>query len=45
MKALFDAVVIGHTQHPLVNRGDALGTFADLDPAAKGTAARPPRRR
>jgi uncharacterized protein len=45
MKAPFDAVVIGHTQHPLVNRGDALWHLADLDPAAKGTAARPPRGR
>jgi predicted deacylase len=45
MKAPFDAVVIGHTQHPLVNRGDALWHLADLDPAAKGTAARLPRGR
>jgi predicted deacylase len=45
MKAPFEAVVIGHTQHPLVNRGDALWHLADLDPAAKGTAARPPRGR
>ncbi len=45
MKAPFDAVVIGHTQHPLVNRGDALWHLADLDPAAKGTAARTPRGR
>jgi uncharacterized protein len=45
MKASFDAVVIGHTQHPLVNRGDALWHLADLDPDAKGTAARTPRGR
>jgi predicted deacylase len=45
MKAPFGAVVIGHTQHPLVNRGDALWHLADLDPAATGTAARPPRGR
>jgi hypothetical protein len=38
-------VVIGHTQHPLVNRGDALWHLANLDPAAKGTAARTPRGR
>ena len=35
MKAPFDAVVIGHTQHPLVNRGDASGTSP--------TSIRPPR--
>jgi predicted deacylase len=45
MKAPFGAVVIGHTQHPLVNRGDALWHLANLDPAAKGTAARTPRGR
>jgi predicted deacylase len=45
MKAPFGAVVIGHTRHPLVNRGDALWHLADLDPAAKGTAARTPRGR
>jgi uncharacterized protein len=45
MKAPFDAVVIGLTQHPLVNRGDALWHLANLDPDAKGTAARTPRRR
>jgi predicted deacylase len=45
MKAPFGAVVISLTQHPLVNRGDALWHLADLDPAAKGTAARPPRGR
>jgi hypothetical protein len=45
MKAPFGAVVISHTQHPLVNRGDALWHLADLDPAAKGTAARAPRGR
>jgi predicted deacylase len=45
MKAPFGAVVIGHTQHPLVNRGDALWHLADLDPGAKGTAARTPRGR
>jgi len=45
MKAPFEAVVIGNTQHPLVNRGDALWHLADLDPASKGTAARPPRGR
>ena len=45
MKAPFAAVVIGHTQHPLVNRGDALWHLADLDPGAKGTAARTPRGR
>jgi predicted deacylase len=45
MKAPFGAVVIGHTQHPLVNRGDALWHLANLDPAAKGTAAPAPRGR
>jgi uncharacterized protein len=45
MKAPFEGVVIGHTRHPLVNRGDALWHLADLDPAATGTAARPPRSR
>lgn len=45
MRASFGAVVIAHTQHPLVNRGDALWHLANLDPAAKGTAARAPRGR
>jgi predicted deacylase len=44
MKAPIAGVVIGHTRHPLVHRGDALFHLADLDPAAKGTAARLPRR-
>jgi predicted deacylase len=42
MKAPFGGIVIGHTQHPLVNRGDALWHLADLDPAAMGPAARLP---
>jgi predicted deacylase len=45
MKAPFGGIVIGHTQHPLVNRGDALWHLADLDPAATGPAARLPRHR
>jgi hypothetical protein len=45
MKAPFGGVVIGLTQHPLVNRGDALWHLADLDPAAKGSIARLPRER
>jgi uncharacterized protein len=44
VKSPFAGVVIGHTQHPLVHSGDALFHLADLDPAAKGTAARLPRR-
>ena len=36
MKAPIAGVVIGHTRHPLVHRGDALFHLADLDPAAKG---------
>ena len=32
MKAPIGGVVIGHTQHPLVHRGDALFHLADLDP-------------
>jgi predicted deacylase len=44
MKAPIAGVVIGHTRRPLVHRGDALFHLADLDPAAKGTAARLPRR-
>ena len=44
MKAPIAGVVIGHTRRPMVHRGDALFHLADLDPAAKGTAARLPRR-
>jgi uncharacterized protein len=44
VKAPFTGVVIGQAQHPLVHSGDALFHLADLDPAAKGTAARLPRR-
>jgi len=44
MHAPLAGLVIGHTQHPLVHRGDALFHLADLDPAARGTAARLPRR-
>jgi hypothetical protein len=36
--------VIGNTLHPLVHPGDALFHLADLDPAARGSAARLPRR-
>jgi hypothetical protein len=42
MRSPFAGVVIGHTLHPLVNRGDALVHLADLDPDARGRAARPP---
>jgi predicted deacylase len=45
MKAPIGGIVIGHTQHPIVHRGDALFHLADLDPEAKGTAARLPRSR
>lgn len=45
MRSPFAGIVIGHTQHPLVNRGDALVHLADPDPAAKGGAAPPPRER
>jgi predicted deacylase len=45
MKAPIGGIVIGHTQHPIVHRGDALFHLADLDPEAKGTAARLPRGR
>jgi uncharacterized protein len=42
VRSPFAGVVIGHTLHPLVNRGDALVHLADLDPEARGRAARPP---
>jgi uncharacterized protein len=42
VRAPFAGVVIGHTLHPLVNKGDALVHLADLDPDARGRAARPP---
>jgi hypothetical protein len=45
IKAPFRGIVIGHTQHPLVHRGDALFHLADLDPASRGKAARSPRSR
>ena len=44
IKAPFLGIVIGYTQHPLVHSGDALVHLADLDPAARGRAARTPRR-
>jgi uncharacterized protein len=44
MHAPLTGVVIGNTQYPLVHRGDALFHLADLDPAAKGSVARLPRR-
>jgi predicted deacylase len=45
VRAPLGGIVIGHTQHPLVNRGDALVHVADTDPAATGPAARAPRGR
>jgi predicted deacylase len=45
VRSPFGGVVIGHTQHPLVNRGDALVHIADTNPAATGRAARPPKGR
>jgi predicted deacylase len=45
VRAPLSGIVIGHTQHPLVNRGDALVHIADTDPAATGHAARTPRGR
>lgn len=40
VRAPFSGIVIGHTQHPLVHKGDALVHLADPDPAARGSAAR-----
>ena len=40
MKALFDAVVIGHT-HPLVNRGDALWHLRRPRPRRQGHGGPP----
>jgi predicted deacylase len=42
VRAPFSGIVIGHTQHPLVNRGDALIHLADPDPTAPGKVARSP---
>jgi predicted deacylase len=42
VRAPFAGMVIGQRLHPLVNRGDALVHLADLNPEARGRAARPP---